>query len=266
MLLVPSPTDYPSQQYYSSQPSPTSSRRSTLPTTPTFDHASLSPHPPAPLPLSGSTSYNPPFSVHAIPVGHPSTNPSGPAPAPSPVLHRAATMPMPVHANAASSAPYGMPPNTMHSLSQPGIPGGPQSTAPGYGYRASTAVDFPTVQTYDKRLTDDVHERYGDPSNFLEQSRGGTRHSGEYMREKASPNHVAAGRRRESSNLLLVEGGHGSNTRQNRPKPPNLLRCLICRKETTRAEAEYRRWYCPGGHMGEWQLVVLILSLLRAND
>jgi hypothetical protein len=149
LSLVPSPSGYPSQQYSSSQPSPTASRRSTLPTTPAYDHAPVSLHPPAPPPLSGSTSYNPSFPVPAVPVRHPSANPSGPPQAASPTLHRAATMPIPVHANTASSVPYDMrPPNTMHSPSQPGIPGVPQSTAQSWSYRASIAVEFPTAYAY----------------------------------------------------------------------------------------------------------------------
>jgi hypothetical protein len=208
---VPSPSGYPSQQYSSSQPSPTASRRSTLPTTPAYDHASLSPHPSAPPPLSGSTSYNPSFPVPEVPVRHPSTNPSGPPPqAASPTFHRAATMSMPVHPNTASSMPYDMrPPNTMPSPSQPGILGGPQSSAQAYSYRASTAVEFLTVHAYNKRLTADVHERHDGSSNFsnenLEQRREGTRHSGEYMRERAPPSYVSVGRQRERSELLLQE-------------------------------------------------------------
>jgi hypothetical protein len=41
---------------------------------------------------------------------------------------------------------------------------------------------------------------------------------------------------------------------------------MICRRVIPRAEAEYQRWYCPGGHMGRWQLVVIILSPHEAND
>jgi hypothetical protein len=210
LFLVPGPTSYPSQQYSSSQPSPTPSRRSTLATTPAYDHASLSSHPPAPPPLSGSTSYNPSFPVPAVPVRHPPTNPLGPPPsAPSPILHRATTMPMPVPLNTASSAPYDMrPPNTTRTPSQPGNLGGLQPTQ-GWSYRTSTAVVFPTVHAYNERLTAEVHERDGDSSNFndgdLEQSREGTRHSGEYMRERAPPNYSARGRQRERSGLSRRE-------------------------------------------------------------
>jgi hypothetical protein len=66
--------------------------------------------------------------------------------------------------------------------------------------------------------------------------------------------------------LLSLEGGHGGNSRPNRPQQPERLRCMICRRVSTRAEAEYRRWYCTGGHMGQWQLVVIILSLYETND
>ena len=229
---------YPPQQYSSSQSSPTSSRRSTLATTPTYGHASLPPHPPAPPHLSGSAPYNPPpFPVPApaVPVRYPSSNPSGPPPLEPP--HRSATMPMPVPIYAASSVPYDMQtPNTMHSSSQLGTVGGPQPTVQGRSYRhgASTAVEFPTVHVYNKRLTAGVHERNDDPRNFrdedLEQSREDTRHSGEYMRERAPPNHFSAGMQQ-----------------------PELVRCLICRRVTTRAAAEARRWYCTGGHLGQWQ-------------
>jgi hypothetical protein len=209
LFLVPSPTSYPSQQYSSSQPSPTPSRRSTLATTPAYDHASFSSHQPAPPPLSGSTSYNPSFPVPAAPVRYPS-NPSGPPPsAPSPILHRAATLPMPVPLNTASSAPYDMwPPNTMHSPSQPGNLGGPPP-AQGWSYRTSTAVISPTVHAYNKRLTVEVHERDDDSSNFseenLEQSREGAHHSGEYMRDRSPPNRSSAGRQRERSKLSRQE-------------------------------------------------------------
>jgi hypothetical protein len=171
LFLVPSPSGYPPQQYSSSQPPPSSSRRSTLPTTPAYDHASLSPHPPAPPPSSASTSYNPSFPVPAVSVRHPYTNPSEPPPpGPLPIVHRTATipmsvhpntvssqpmpvhpntvssMPMPVHPNTASSMPYDMrSPNTMPSPSQPGTLGGPQSSAQGYSYRASTPVESPRV-------------------------------------------------------------------------------------------------------------------------
>ena len=152
LFLVPSPTGYPSQQYSSSQPSHTPARRSTLATTPAYDHASLYPQAPAPPPFSGSTSYNPAFPVPAVPVRHTSANSSGPPPpAPSAMMHRAVTMPMPVPSNNASSMPYDMrPPNTMHSPPQPGILGGPQSTAQGWSYRVSTAVVFLTVHAYNR--------------------------------------------------------------------------------------------------------------------
>jgi len=213
---MPIPTSYSSQQYSSSQSSPTPSRRSRLPTTPSYDHASLPPQPPAPPPLSGSTSYNPSFPVPAVPVRHSSTNSSGPPPpAPPPILHRTATMPMPVPPNTVSSVPYDMrPQNTMHSPPQPRIPGGPQSAAQGYSYQSV-----------------DVHERDDNSSNFraenLEQSREGTRHSGEYRRDRAPPSYSAAG--------------------------IQMLRCMICRRVSTRVAAEARRWYCIGGHMGQWQ-------------
>jgi hypothetical protein len=143
LFLVPSLSGYPSQRYSSSQPSPPPSRRSTLPTTPAYDHASLSLHPPAPPPFSGSTSYNPSFPVPAVPVRYPSTNASGPPPppGPSPISHRSTTIPIPVHSNTTSSMSYDMrPQNTMYSPSQPGIPGGPQSTSQSWSYRACTAV------------------------------------------------------------------------------------------------------------------------------
>ena len=125
LFLVPSSTDYtsqqypshpskqyPSQQYTSSQISPNPSRRSTLATTPTYSNASLPPQPNTAPHLSGSTSYNPPpSSPVSVPVGHPSTNPSGLPPA-----HRS------IH--------YDMQPQyTMHPPSRPGIMGGPQPTA-----------------------------------------------------------------------------------------------------------------------------------------
>jgi hypothetical protein len=28
---------------------------------------------------------------------------------------------------------------------------------------------------------------------------------------------------------------------------------MVCGRVTTRADAEYRRWYCTGGHIGQWQ-------------
>ena len=65
--------------------------------------------------------------------------------------------------------------------------------------------------------------------------------------------------------LLSLEGGHGGNTRRIRPQQPELLRCMVCGRVTTRADAEYRRWYCTGGHIGQWQLVVIILSVYEAN-
>jgi hypothetical protein len=200
LFLVPTPSGYPSQQYSSPQLSPPPSRRATLPITSSYEHASLPPHRPAPPPLSGSTSYNPSFPV---PARYPDINPSGPPPpAPQPILHRSATMPMPVHPNPASSVPYDMrPPNTMHSPPQSGIQGGPQSTAQGFSYRASTAVEFPTVHVYNKRLIVDVHDRGDDSSNFsdedLEHRRERTRHSGEYVRDRSPPNRSSAGRPRE---------------------------------------------------------------------
>jgi hypothetical protein len=45
-----------------------------------------------------------------------------------------------------------------------------------------------------------------------------------------------------------------------------LLRCTICRRVATREDAEYRRWYCTGGHMGRWQLVAIILSVYETNN
>jgi hypothetical protein len=284
LFLVPSPSGYPSQQYSSSQQSPTPSRRSTLATTPAYDHGSLPTHRPAPPPLSGSTSYNPSFPV---PVRYPDSNPSGPpAPAPLPMLHRSATMPMPmpVPPNPASSVPYDMrPPNTMHSPPQSGIMGGPQSTAQGFSYRASTAVKLPTVHVYNKRLTVDVHERDDNSSNFSDEDlehrpgRERTRHSGEYMRDRSPPNRNSAGRQRERSkfsrqaahltmHLLSLEGGHGGNNRRPRPPPPELSRCRTCGWVTTRADAEFRGWYCIRGHRGPWELVVIILSLYETND
>ena len=235
----------PSQQYSSSQPSATPTRRSTLATTPTYGHASLPSHPPAPPHLSGSDPYNPSFPV---PIRHPSNNPSEPPPpAPQPIAHRAATMSIPVPAHTTSSMPYDMQsPNTMYSSSQPGIMGGSKPTAQGYSYCASTVVEFLTVHAHNKRLTAEVHARNDDRRNFsdenLEQSREGTRHSGEYMREKGRPNHMAAGIPQQE-----------------------LVRCMICRRVTTRVAAESRRWYCTGGHMGVWQLVVIILSLYKTN-
>jgi len=144
-------------------------------------------------------------------------------------MHRAATMPMPVPSNTASSMPYDRrPPNTMHSPSQPGILGGPQPTAQGWSYL-------------------DVHERDDGSRNFndgdLEHSREGTRHSGDYSRERAPPNHFAAGRQ---------QGRQGGNTRPTRPQQPELLRCMICGRMSTRADAEHRGWNCTGGHMGRW--------------
>jgi hypothetical protein len=65
--------------------------------------------------------------------------------------------------------------------------------------------------------------------------------------------------------LLSLEGGHGGSSRRTRPPEPELLRC-ICGKVITRAEVEYRRSYCPRGHMGQWQLVVIILSLYETNN
>jgi hypothetical protein len=101
------------------------------------------------------------------------------------------------------------PQNTMPSSSQPGIRGGPQSSAQDYSYRASTAVEFLTVHAYNRRLTADVHERHDDSSSFsnenLEHSREGTSHSGDYSRERAPPNPFAAGRQRERSELLRQE-------------------------------------------------------------
>jgi hypothetical protein len=235
------PQEYSPQQYSSLQLSPNPSRRSTLPTTPTYGHASLPPQPPAPLPLSGSTSYNPSFPV---PVRHQSTNPSGPPP----TAHRAATMPMPVPVHTASSTLYGMQSqNPMHSLSRSGIVGGPQPTTQCYGLRASTTAEFPTVRADNRRLTAVVHERTDDHRNFggqdFEQSREGTHQSGEYMRERAPPSYNAAGMQQQE-----------------------LVRCMICRRVTTRVAAESRRWYCTGGHMGQWQLVVIILSLYKTNN
>jgi len=230
---MPSPSGYPSQQYSSSQPSHTSSRRSTVPTTHAYDHASFSPHPSAPPPSSGSTSYNPSFPIATVPARHSSTNPSGPPPpAESSISNRTVTMPMPVYSNTASSMPYDTrPQNTMPSSSQPGIRGGPQSSAQDYSYP-------------------DVHERHDDSSSFsnenLEHSREGTSHSGDYSRERAPPNPFAAGRQ---------QGGHGGNTRQPRPPQPERFRCTICGRVSTRADAEYRRWYCTGGHQGQWQRV-----------
>ena len=132
LFLVTSPTGYPSQQYSPSQPPLTTSHRSKLSTTPTYDHASLSTHPPAPPPISGSTSYNPPFPqfpMPDVPLRHSSTNRSGPPP-PLPISHRA--MPMNVQSNASLSVPYDMrPPNTVHSPSQ---------LTRGWSYRASTAT------------------------------------------------------------------------------------------------------------------------------
>ena len=233
---MPSPSGYPSQQdssshpshtsshpphtssvssHTSSHPSHTSSRRSTLPITPAYDHydhASFSPHPSAPPPSLGSTSYNPSFPIAIVPVRQPSANPSGlPPPGESPIPSRQVTsMPMPVHSNTASSMPYDTrPQNIMPSSSQPGIRGGPQSSAQGYSYRASTAVEILTVRTYNRRLTADVHERHDDSSSFgnenLEHSREGTRPSGDYSRERAPPSHFSAGRQRERSDLLQQE-------------------------------------------------------------
>ncbi|KAN0119125.1 hypothetical protein V8E52_004572 [Russula decolorans] len=139
---MPSPSGYPSQQYSSSQPSHTSSRRSTVPTTHAYDHASFSPHPSAPPPSSGSTSYNPSFPIATVPARHSSTNPSGPPPpAESSISNRTVTMPMPVYSNTASSMPYDTrPQNTMPSSSQPGIRGGPQSSAQDYSYLLATKI------------------------------------------------------------------------------------------------------------------------------
>ena len=244
LFLVPSHTGYPSQQYISqeqqyasqqyssSQLSPTPSRRSTLAATPVYDHASLPAHPPAPTHLSGAAPYNHSFPFPAVPVRHPSTNPSGPPPPEPP--HRAATMPMPVPVHAGSSMPYDMQsPNTMHSPPQPGIVGGPPPIAQGHSYRASSsAVESLTVRVYSKRLTGGVHERNDDPSNFirdedLDRGRGGTRNSGEYMRDRSPPNNVSAGNQ--------------------------YLRCMICGRVVKRATVDYQRGYCPGGHMGQWQ-------------
>ena len=213
LFLVPSPSGYPSHQYSSSQLSPTPSRRTTLPTTPTYDHAPLPPHPPAPPLLSGSTSYNPSFpvpAVPAVPMRHPSSNPSGhPPPAPPPILHRSATMPMPVNPNAASSVPYDMQaPNTMHSPSQPGVLGGPPPSQD-WSYRASAAVVFSTINDFNKRLTVDVHERDHDSRDFrdddLRRSRDSTRHEDEYMRDRAPPGRSSSGIRRERSELSRQE-------------------------------------------------------------
>ena len=67
--------------------------------------------------------------------------------------------------------------------------------------------------------------------------------------------------------LLSLASGHGGNSRRYKPPPPELLRCMTCGRVCTRAEAEYRRWYCVGGHMGQWQqLVIIILSLYETND
>jgi len=221
MFLVPSPTGYPSQQYSSSQLPPTTSRQSTFPTTPTYDHAPLSTHPPAPPPLSGSTSYNPSFPqfpVPDVPVRHPSTNHSGPAP----VLHRATTMPMAIHPNPSSSVPYDtQPPNAMQFPSQP--------TAHGWSYL-------------------DVHDRDDGSSTFsdedLEQRQEGTRHSGEYIGVRSPPNFFAAG---------MQDGRHGHRPRQFQPPPPERLRCRICGRVSTRFEAERRNWNCTGGHTGRWE-------------
>ena len=140
LFLVPSHTGYPYQQYSSSQPPPATSHRSTLPTTPTYGHVPLSTHPPAPLPISGSTSYNPSFPqfpMPDVPMRHSSTNRSGPPP-PPPISHRETTMPMNVHPNASSSVPYDMQPqNTMHPPSQP---------THGWSYRASTATYSACIQ------------------------------------------------------------------------------------------------------------------------
>src|SRR6266567_8460941 len=66
--------------------------------------------------------------------------------------------------------------------------------------------------------------------------------------------------------LLSLESAHGGNTRPTRPHEPQLLRCMICGRVSTAADAERRGWYCTGGHMGRWQLVVIILSLYKTNN
>jgi hypothetical protein len=231
---------YPSQQYSSPQSLPTPSRRSTLATTPTYDHAPLPPHQSAPPHLSGSAPYNPSFPYPADQVRRPSTTSRPPAPEPP---HRAATMPMPVPVHTASSlVHYNMQsPNTMHSPPQPGFVGGSPPTAQGHNYRASTAVEFLMSHAHNERLTVGVHERYGDPGNFrdenLERGRGDTRRSGEYMRDRSPPNPVSAGNQQ--------------------------LRCTVCGTVVKRAVVDKERGYCPGGHMGQWQSVVIFLSLYK---
>ena len=62
-----------------------------------------------------------------------------------------------------------------------------------------------TVHAYNKRLTVDVHDRDDESSTFsdedLGQSREGTHHSGEYMKERSPPNRNSAGRQRERFEL-----------------------------------------------------------------
>ena len=91
-----------------------------------------------------------------------------------------------------------------------------------------------------------MHERHDDSSNFSrenhEQSREGARHSGEYRRDRAPPSYSSAGNQ--------------------------LLRCVICGTVSTRVAAENRRprWYCTGGHIGQWQSVVIIPSFYGTNN
>ena len=297
MFLGPNPDVYRSQQYSRAHapppsfPVPAVAGRSTLPITPTYDHA---PHlsgynPPFPVPaITGRSTlpitptydhaphlsgHNPPFPVPEVPVGPPSTLPITPTnlrapsfplparvppitptndrapsfplpavpgrhshtnwgrpppPAPPPIVQRAAT---PVHSNTASSLPYEMdPPNAMPSPSRPGVVGGPQTPAQEWSYRASTAAEFPTLDTYNIRLTVDVLD-------FDE--------------------HPGIARRQLTENRREAP---------QRMQPPELLRCMLCRSVVSRAEAESRRWYCTGGHMGQWQLVIILLFLYETNN
>jgi hypothetical protein len=121
-------TSVSSSQVYASplQPAPPPSRRSTRPNAPTHEHASSFSRQLA-TPPSRSISHYQPF-----PAGYASIN-SSPSP---PMTQRAATMPMPVHQNIASSMSHDMLP---HPPSRSEMSGWPQASSQSWSYRAYAA-------------------------------------------------------------------------------------------------------------------------------
>jgi hypothetical protein len=120
-------SDSPSQVYSSPQPPPPPSRRSTHPTAPTQEYASSFPRQPAPPPSESVSHYQP------FPARYASISSSSPQ---APMTQRAATIPMPVHPNIASSMPYGMSP---HPSSRSEMSRGPQPSSKSWSYRAYAA-------------------------------------------------------------------------------------------------------------------------------